>query len=106
MDRLWPRGLSKRAAGIDEWQKDLGPSHELRKWFGHDPGRWTEFRRRYRIELRTQREALATIARKAGRGPVTLLFGARDPDHNQAVVLKAVIERLQKGTPRARRRAA
>ena len=106
VDRLWPRGLSKRTAGVDEWKKDLGPSHELRKWFGHDPGRWTEFRRRYLAELRTQRDALATIARKAGRGPVTLLFGARDPDHNQAVVLKAVIERLQKGAPRARRRAA
>ena len=100
VDRLWPRGLSKRAAAVDEWMKDLGPSHELRKWFGHDPRRWPEFRRRYVAELRTQRDPLMAIARKATRGAVTLLFGARDPEHNQAVVLKGVIERLQK---RARR---
>jgi uncharacterized protein YeaO (DUF488 family) len=106
VDRLWPRGLSKRAVAIDAWKKELGPSHELRKWFGHDPARWSEFRRRYVAELRTQRDALATIARKASRGPVTLLFGARDPDHNQAVVLKAVIGRLHTGAPRTRRRAA
>jgi uncharacterized protein YeaO (DUF488 family) len=102
VDRLWPRGLSRRAAAVDEWMKDLGPSHELRKWFAHDPRRWTEFRRRYVRELRTQRGPLTAIAREATRGPVTLLFGARDPEHNQAVVLKGVIERL----PRARTRAA
>jgi uncharacterized protein YeaO (DUF488 family) len=101
VDRLWPRGLSKRAAAVDEWMKDLGPSHELRRWFGHDPRRWTEFRRRYVAELRTQREPLMAIARKATRDAVTLLFGARDPEHNQAVVLKAVIERLQRSQRRA-----
>ncbi len=101
VDRLWPRGLSKRAAAVDEWMKDLGPSHELRKWFGHDPRRWSEFRRRYEAELRTQRDPLMAIARKATRGPVTLLFGARDPEHNQAVVLKGVIERLQRTRTRA-----
>jgi len=101
VDRLWPRGLSKRAAAVDEWMKDLGPSHELRRWFGHDPRRWTEFRRRYVAELRTQREPLMAIARKATRGAVTLLFGAHDPEHNQAVVLKAVIERLQRSQRRA-----
>ena len=106
VDRIWPRGLSKREAAADKWMKDLGPSHALRKWFGHDPRRWSEFRRRYVAELHRQREALATIAGKATRGSVTLLFGARDRDHNQAVVLKAVIGRLQKATPRARRRAA
>ena len=106
VDRLWPRGLSKRAAAIDAWKKELGPSDELRKWFGHDPARWTEFRRRCVAELRTQRDALATIARKAVRGPVTLLFGTRDPDHNQAVVLEAVIRRMQKRSPREGRRAA
>ena len=106
VDRIWPRGLSRREAAADKWMKDLGPSHALRKWFGHDPGRWGEFRRRYVAELRTQREALRTIARKAARGSVTLLFGARDRDHNQAVVLKAVIGRLQRATPRERRRAA
>jgi uncharacterized protein YeaO (DUF488 family) len=101
VDRLWPRGLSKRAAAIDEWMKDLGPSHELRKWFGHDPRRWSEFRRRYVAELRTQRDPLMAIVRKATRGAVTLLFGARDPEHNQAVVLKGVIERLQRARTRA-----
>ena len=102
VDRLWPRGLSRRAAAIDEWMKDLGPSHELRTWFGHDPRRWSEFRRRYLAELRTRRDTLAALARKATRGPVTLLFGARDPEHNQAVVLKGAIERLQKRARRAR----
>jgi uncharacterized protein YeaO (DUF488 family) len=77
VDRLWPRGLSKRAAAIDEWMKELAPSHELRKWFGHDPARWREFRRRYLTELRRQRETLAAIARKAKHQTVTLLFGAR-----------------------------
>jgi len=101
VDRLWPRGLSKRTAAIDVWMKDLGPSHELRKWFGHDPGRWSEFRRRYLAELRTKRDALAATARKASRGTVTLLFGARDPEHNQAVVLKETIARLQRGRRRA-----
>jgi uncharacterized protein YeaO (DUF488 family) len=107
VDRMWPRGLSRRAAAADKWMKDLGPSHALRKWFGHDPGRWGEFRRRYVAELHMQRDALATIARKAARGAVTLLFGARDRDHNQAVVLKAVIGRLPtKAPPRKRRCAA
>jgi uncharacterized protein YeaO (DUF488 family) len=101
VDRLWPRGLSKQAAAVDEWMKDLGPSHELRKWFGHDPRRWSEFRRRYVAELRTQRDPLMAIARKATRGPVTLLFGARDLEHNEAVVLKRVIERLQRARTRA-----
>ena len=101
VDRLWPRGLSKQAAAVDEWMKDLGPSHDLRKWFGHDPRRWSEFRRRYVAELRTQRDPLMAIARKASRGAVTLLFGARDPEHNQAVVLKGVIERLQRARTRA-----
>ena len=101
VDRLWPRGLSKQTADVDVWMKDLGPSHDLRKWFGHDPKRWSEFRRRYTAELRTQRDALAAIARKASSGTVTLLFGARDPEHNQAVVLKETIERLQRGRRRA-----
>ena len=101
VDRLWPRGLSKRDAAVDVWMKDLGPSHELRRWFGHDRRRWTEFRRRYVRELRSQRDPLMAIARKATRGAVTLLFGARDPDHNQAVVLKGAIERLQRARGRA-----
>lgn len=106
VDRLWPRGLSRRAAAVDKWMKDLGPSHELRKWFGHDPRRWSEFRRRYVAELRTQRDALTPIARKGARSAVTLLFGTRDPAHNQAVVLKGVIERLQRRPQQSRGRAA
>jgi uncharacterized protein YeaO (DUF488 family) len=101
VDRLWPRGLSRRTAAFDVWMKDLGPSHELRRWFGHDPRRWGEFRRRYMAELHTKRDALAAIARKASSRTVTLLFGARDPKHNQAVVLKAAIERLQRLAKRA-----
>jgi uncharacterized protein YeaO (DUF488 family) len=104
VDRLWPCGLSRRDAAVDKWMKDLGPSHELRKWFGHDPRRWSEFRRRYVAELRTQRDALTSIAREGARSAVTLLFGARDLAHNQAVVLKGVIERMQKR--QSRRRAA
>ena len=106
VDRLWPRGLSKRAAAVDAWMKDLGPSHTLRKWFGHDPKRWTEFRRRYVAELRSQREALAALARKSRARAVTLLFGAHDTEHNNAVVLKRLIERRQKSGADARRRAA
>ena len=99
VDRLWPRGLSKRAAAIDQWMKELGPSHELRKWFGHDPARWREFRRGYLAELKGQGETVAAIARKAQHQTVTLLFGARDTEHNNAVVLKGLIDR-------PRRRAA
>jgi uncharacterized protein YeaO (DUF488 family) len=106
VDRLWPRGLSKRAAAIDEWMKELAPSHELRKWFGHDPARWREFRRRYLTELRRQRETLAAIARKAKHQTVTLLFGARDTEHNNAVVLKEALDRLAQPTRGTRRRAA
>ena len=93
VDRLWPRGLSKRAAAVDQWTKELGPSDELRKWFGHDPARWREFRRRYLSELKGQRETLAALARKGKREAVTLLFAARDTERNDAVVLKEAIRR-------------
>lgn len=106
VDRLWPRGLSKRAAAIDQWMKELGPSHELRKWFGHDPARWREFSRRYLAELRPQRQTLAAIGRRARRQTVSLLFGARDTEHNNAVVLKRVIDRLARPTRSTRRQAA
>jgi uncharacterized protein YeaO (DUF488 family) len=102
VDRLWPRGLSRRAAAIDAWMKELAPSPGLRTWFGHDPARWREFRRRYLAELRTRRYLLEAIARKAARGPVTLLFGARDREHNQAVVLKEAIERERRRSRRGR----
>lgn len=95
VDRLWPRGLRKADAHIDEWLKDVAPSHELRRWFGHDPQRFPEFRERYRQELRSEpaRAALAELARRAARGTVTLVYGARDELHNNAVVLAQELSR-------------
>lgn len=91
IDRLWPRGISKQDAALDDWLKDLAPSAELRKWFGHDPERWPEFRRRYAAELRRQPDALERLRKLAREGPLTLVFGARDEAHNDAVVLREVL---------------
>jgi len=91
VDRLWPRGVSKGEAALDDWMKEVAPSTELRKWFGHDPGRWPEFQRRYRAELRQQGEALDRIRALAGKHVVTLVYGARDEEHNDAVVLRQVL---------------
>ena len=96
IDRLWPRGLSKEKAAVDHWMKDVAPSAELRKWFGHDPDRWPEFRRRYLAELRQSGALLDQICGLASRGTVTLLFGAHDEEHNDAVVLREVLmKRMQ-----------
>jgi uncharacterized protein YeaO (DUF488 family) len=94
IDRLWPRGRRKADLRLDAWSKDLAPSRELRIWFDHDPARWQEFRRRYRRELRrdSSRELLRDLARRAKRGRVTLVFAAKDVEHNDAVALKAIIE--------------
>jgi uncharacterized protein YeaO (DUF488 family) len=94
VDRLWPRGLSKEAAAIDEWRKDVAPSSELRKWFGHDPKRWATFKARYREELRTpERSAGLEHLRALGREQsVTLLFAARDETHNHAAALLEVLK--------------
>ena len=92
VDRLWPRGLSKEKAHVDLWLKDVAPSNELRKWFAHDPAKWVEFQARYREELHGQNEALAQLRHHAAHGKVTLLYGARDEEHNQAVVLKKLLE--------------
>jgi uncharacterized protein YeaO (DUF488 family) len=94
VDRLWPRGLSKERAGIDLWLKDIGPSTELRKWFGHEPGRWKEFQKRYRDELTNNAGSLSILKREVDRSPVTLLFGAKDEEHNEAVVLCSVLKDL------------
>lgn len=91
VDRLWPRGVSKQKAALDDWMKDLAPSTELRKWFGHDPARWTEFQRRYRVELRQHAAALAQLRELARKHVVTLVYGARDQLHNEAVVLQQVL---------------
>jgi uncharacterized protein YeaO (DUF488 family) len=93
VDRLWPRGLTKEKAALDLWLKEVAPSTELRKWFGHDPGKWTEFRRRYRAELKSHPDELKMIRSKATDGPVTLLYGARDQEHNEAIVLQQLLDR-------------
>ena len=97
IDRLWPRGVSRARAALDDWQKDLSPSAELRQWFGHDPARFEEFRRRYVEELRSRRAALTALRRRARQGTVTLVYSAHDTEHNDAVVLAEV---LRRGLPR------
>lgn len=91
VDRLWPRGVSKAQARIDRWMKDVAPSAELRTWFGHDPARWDEFRKRYRTELAGHREAIGELRRLARSGPVTLVYSARDERHNDAIVLRNLL---------------
>jgi uncharacterized protein YeaO (DUF488 family) len=91
VDRLWPRGVSKANAAIDQWMKEVAPSAELRHWFGHDPKRWEEFRRRYRAELLHHEELLNELRVIARKGPLTLVYAARDEDHNEAVVLRDVL---------------
>ena len=91
IDRLWPRGVSKAKAALDDWIKDVAPSTELRKWFGHDPARWTEFQRRYRAELRGQSKTLDRIRNLAREHVVTLVYSAHDEEHNDAVVLRSVL---------------
>ena len=93
VDRLWPRGMSKSDSKIDRWMKELAPSSELRRWFGHDPSRWEEFRRRYEAELSDKPELLDELREIAREKPLTLVFGARDERHNQAIVLKDLISR-------------
>ena len=93
IDRLWPRGVSKQQAKLDEWEKELAPSTELRQWFGHEPDRFAEFRRRYVGELRGQRPRLAELRRRAREGTLTLVYSAHDSEHNDAVVLADVLRR-------------
>lgn len=105
VDRLWPRGLSKERAAIDEWVKEVAPSSQLRQWFGHDPAKWSEFRKRYRQELRHRKDLVHALASQAARGQVTLVYGARDEQHNDAVALAEVIrERLKRSRSTPRRR--
>jgi uncharacterized protein YeaO (DUF488 family) len=91
VDRLWPRGVRKQDAAIERWAKELSPSAELRKWFGHDPARWQEFRKRYTDELRRDPQQLDELRALAGRGVITLVYGARDERHNDAVVLRDIL---------------
>src|SRR4051812_20335817 len=92
VDRLWPRGLSKEHAAVNLWLKDVAPSTELRKWFGHDPARWRQFQSRYRKELRQRKDAIELIKQKSKKHAVTLVYGARDEKHNEALVLKKILE--------------
>ena len=94
VDHLWPRGLKKNEAQIDEWLKEIAPSTRLRKWFGHDPARWKEFKKKYAAELDGQRDQVEKLAREASKRRITLVFSAKDTEHNNAVALKEYIEKL------------
>ena len=93
IDRLWPRGVPKTDAEIDEWARELAPTTELRRWFGHDPERFDEFRRRYLAELATHEDKLRELRRRARTGRLTLVYSARDEEHNDAVVLDELLRR-------------
>jgi uncharacterized protein YeaO (DUF488 family) len=93
IDRLWPRGVSREHADLDEWDQELAPSTELRQWFGHEPRRFEEFRRRYQEELRHNRSRITELRRRTRKGTLTLVYSARDAEHNDAVVLAEVLRR-------------
>lgn len=101
VDRVWPRGVTKDELRLDAWYRDLAPSTELRKWFAHDPERWPEFQKRYAAELKRAkaREQVEELAALGKRGKVTLVYGARDEEHNQAIVLRDYLKRLIAKTP-------
>jgi uncharacterized protein YeaO (DUF488 family) len=91
VDRVWPRGVSRERAQLDDWARELAPSSELRRWFQHDPARFDEFRRRYRSELSGQVDRINELRRQAKSGRVTILYAARDPEHNNAVVIAELV---------------
>ncbi|MDA8174847.1 MAG: DUF488 family protein [Nitrospiraceae bacterium] len=92
VDGLWPRGIKKAGAHIDEWMKDIAPSAELRKWYAHDPAKWEEFRKKYKSELKTKPELVKKLKSEAAKGTVTLVFAARDAEHANAAVLKEILK--------------
>ena len=92
VERLWPRGVRKTAVPIDGWQKEVGPTDQLRKWFSHDPSKWTEFQHKYFAELEQRPEAWQPLLKAAERGAVTLLYSSHDTEHNNAVALKCFLE--------------
>jgi uncharacterized protein YeaO (DUF488 family) len=94
VERLWPRGLTKEKAAIDLWLKEIAPSPELRKWYGHDISRWDEFRRRYRAEIEVKGEMLSDLKQMIKEGPVTFVYAARDEEHNSALILKEYLESM------------
>jgi len=93
VDRLWPRGVRKETISVTAWLREVAPSQKLRSWFGHDPKRWAEFRKRYNVELSANRETWMPILKAAAKGNVTLLFSAHDSDHNNAVALQKFLKR-------------
>ncbi|MFA7257828.1 MAG: DUF488 domain-containing protein [Kiritimatiellales bacterium] len=96
VDRLWPRGVRKEEAEIDEWAKEITPSNELRKWYGHDPDKWSEFKTDYRAELKKKTDELAQLIERCPEQTMTLLFAAKDMEHSHAVVLKEVLNEMLK----------
>jgi len=102
VDRLWPRGVSKESASLDAWMREVAPSSELRRWFGHDAARWPEFKRRYGVELEIHQDLVAEILSLARERPGTLIYSARDSNHNQAVALMEYLSAKIKATPIAR----
>ena len=92
VDRLWPRGLTKEKARVDLWLKEIAPSTELRKWFAHDPNKWKSFRGRYETEIKHKDDLIKVLNQKAREGTITLIYGARDEKHNEALVLKHILE--------------
>jgi len=96
VDRIWPRGVSKSDAELENWLKDIAPSNQLRKWFNHDRQRWAEFRRRYLSELKQHRDSLRELAEQACAKRITLVYGARDPEHNQAIVIREYLQMLMR----------
>jgi uncharacterized protein YeaO (DUF488 family) len=109
IDRLWPRGVSREKAKLDAWERELAPGTELRRWFGHDPARFDEFRRRYVEELQNERPRLAALRRRAREGTLTLVYAAHDEENNDAVVLAEVLRRglpAASRTQRAQRRSS
>jgi len=103
VDRLWPRGLSKSAARIDLWVRELAPSNELRRWYAHDAKKWPEFKRRFSVELKTRADALKALALEARKQKVTLLFASREPRLNNAFALKPFLEARPRARPKPRR---
>jgi uncharacterized protein YeaO (DUF488 family) len=93
VERLWPRGLSKERAKVDAWVKDVAPSQELRRWYGHDTAKWEEFKKRYKAELAANKEAVAELRKKMGNAAVTFVYAARDTEHNSALILKDYLGR-------------
>ncbi|MEN6560810.1 MAG: DUF488 domain-containing protein [Acidobacteriota bacterium] len=106
VERLWPRGLTKEKAAIDEWFKEVAPSPELRTWYGHDPAKWREFRRRYRGELRANAEEVNRLRARIGKGPATFVYAAKDEQRNSAVILRDYLASADSPGARARRRTA